>query len=57
MNAPFYKIKTQKGEIGWIYAGALTSFPVEVEHPHGVLYFLTKTVTMNKEVIFPIMFR
>ena len=21
MNAPFYKIKTQKGEIGWIYAG------------------------------------
>tara|TARA_B100001287_G_scaffold203869_1_gene173137 strand:- start:799 stop:1539 length:741 start_codon:yes stop_codon:yes gene_type:complete len=39
MNAPFYKIKTQNGEIGWIYAGALTSFPVEVEHYRVAIFF------------------
>ena len=39
MNAPFYKIKTQKGEIGWIYAGALSSFPVEVEHYRVAIFF------------------
>ena len=39
MNAPFYKIKTQKGEIGWIFAGALSQFPVEVEHYRAAIFF------------------
>ena len=39
MKAPFYKIKTKKGEIGWIYAGALSSFPIEVEHYRVAIFF------------------
>ena len=31
IKAPFYKIKTKKGVEGWVFAGALSSDPVEVE--------------------------
>ena len=31
IKAPFYKIKTKKGLEGWVFAGALSSDPVEVE--------------------------
>jgi len=39
MRAPFYKVKTKKGEIGWIFAGALSSFPIDVEHYRVAIFF------------------
>ena len=39
MNAPFYKIRTKKGKIGWIFAGALSSFPIDVEHYRVAIFF------------------
>ena len=39
MNAPFYKVRTKKGEIGWIFAGALSSFPIDVEHYRVAIFF------------------
>ena len=39
MNAPFYKVRTKKGEIGWIFAGALSSFPIDVEHYKVAIFF------------------
>ena len=39
MIAPFYKVETKKGEIGWIFAGALSSFPVNVEHYRVAIFF------------------
>lgn len=39
MNAPFYKVRTKKGEIGWIFAGALSSFPVDVEYYRVAIFF------------------
>ena len=39
MNAPFYKVRTKKGEIGWIFAGALSSFPINVEHYRVAIFF------------------
>ena len=39
MKAPFYKVKTQKGKIGWIFAGALSSFPIEVEYYRVAIFF------------------
>jgi len=39
MRAPFYKVRTKKGEIGWIFAGALSSFPIDVEHYRVAIFF------------------
>jgi len=39
MNAPFYKVRTKKGKIGWIFAGALSSFPIDVEHYRVAIFF------------------
>ena len=39
MKAPFYKVRTKKGEIGWIFAGALSSFPIDVEHYRVAIAF------------------
>ena len=39
MRAPFYKVRTKKGEIGWIFAGALSSFPIDVEHYRVAIAF------------------
>jgi len=39
MNAPFYKVETKKGKVGWIFAGALSSFPIDVEHYRVAIFF------------------
>ena len=39
MNAPFYKVRTKKGKIGWIFAGALSTFPVNVEEYRVAIAF------------------
>lgn len=39
MKAPFYKVRTKKGEIGWIFAGALSSFPIDVEYYRVAIAF------------------
>ena len=39
MNAPFYKVRTRNGKIGWIFAGALSSFPIDVEHYRVAIFF------------------
>jgi len=39
MNAPFYKVRTGNGKIGWIFAGALSSFPIDVEHYRVAIFF------------------
>ena len=39
MNAPFFKVRTKKGKIGWIFAGALSSFPIDVEHYRVAIFF------------------
>lgn len=39
MRAPFYKVRTKKGELGWIFAGALSSFPIDVEHYRVAIAF------------------
>jgi hypothetical protein len=39
MNAPFYKVRTKNGKVGWIFAGALSSFPVDVEHYRVAIAF------------------
>ncbi|MGY8988691.1 MAG: SH3 domain-containing protein [Flavobacteriales bacterium] len=39
MNAPFYKVRTKNDKIGWIFAGALSSFPIDVEHYRVAIFF------------------
>ena len=39
MKGPFYKIKSKQGEIGWVFAGALSSVPVNVEHYRVAIFF------------------
>ena len=39
MNAPFYKVRTKNNKVGWIFAGALSSFPIDVEHYRVAIFF------------------
>jgi len=39
MKGPFYKIKSKQGKIGWVFAGALSSVPVNVEHYRVAIFF------------------
>lgn len=39
MKGPFYKIKTRKGKIGWVFSGALSSFPIDVEYYRVAIFF------------------
>jgi len=39
MKGPFYKIKSRKGKVGWVFAGALSSVPVNVEHYRVAIFF------------------
>jgi len=39
VKGPFYKIKTRKGKTGWVFSGALSSFPIDVEYYRVAIFF------------------
>ncbi len=50
-RAPFYKVKTKNGKIGWIYGGALSFEKIPEKNYQAVIAFVKNTQDLNPESI------